>query len=103
MPDVIRLTGGAARSEVWLQIFADIFATPVQIPDGTELGALGAAIAAAVAQGEFPDYPKAVEKMVRFSKTIQPNPDRIDLYKAKYNRYNEVIEALDPVWKQLRG
>ena len=46
MPDVIRLTGGAARSEVWLQIFADIFQTPVQVPEGTELGALGAAMIA---------------------------------------------------------
>lgn len=102
MPDVIRLTGGAARSQVWLQIFADIFAVPVQVPDGTELGALGAAIAAAVAQGAFPDYPQAVEKMVRFSKTVHPNPDRIELYKAKYQRYNNVIETLDPVWRQLR-
>jgi len=101
MPDVIRLTGGAARSDVWLQIFADVFALPVQIPDGTELGALGAAIAAAVAAGAFADYPQAVQKMVRFSKTVHPNRDRIDLYKAKYQRYNKVIEALDPVWKQL--
>ncbi len=101
MPDVIRLTGGAARSEVWLQIFADVFGVPVQVPDGTELGALGAAIAAGVAAGSFANYPQAVGKMVRFSKTVHPKRDRIDLYKAKYQRYNKVIEALDPVWKQL--
>ena len=45
-PEVIRLTGGAARSAVWMQMFADIFQVPVEIPDGSELGALGAAVAA---------------------------------------------------------
>ncbi|MHC4743977.1 MAG: FGGY-family carbohydrate kinase [Planctomycetota bacterium] len=103
MPEVIRLTGGAARSEVWLQIFADTFGLPVQIPDGTELGALGAAIAAGVAAGCFEDYPQAVEAMVSFSRIIEPNPERIDLYKTKYQRYNNVIETLEPVWRQLRG
>ena len=37
----IRFTGGAARSRVWAQIFADVLGVPVDIPEGTELGALG--------------------------------------------------------------
>ncbi len=101
MPEVIRFTGGAARSEVWVQIFADIFQTPVQIPDGTELGALGAAIAAAVAAGCYPGYQEAVEAMVRFARTQEPDPSTKDLYDAKYARYRKVIAALDPVWKDL--
>lgn len=98
MPEVIRLTGGAARSNVWLQIFADVFQIPVQIPDGTELGALGAAIAAGVAAGCFADYDQAVQAMVHFSRLVEPNPDRAELYQAKYERYRKVIETLDPVW-----
>ena len=101
MPDVIRLTGGAARSDVWLGIFADIFQTPVQIPDGTELGALGAAIAAAVASGCFGSFEEAVERMVHFSRLVEPNRERAELYEGKYERYEKVIEALDPVWNQL--
>ncbi|MCP4455735.1 MAG: carbohydrate kinase, partial [Planctomycetes bacterium] len=98
MPDVIRLTGGAARSEVWLQIFADIFQTPVQVPEGTELGALGAAMTAGVAVQCFADYPTAVDQMVDLTRRIEPNPDLGALYKAKYDRYQAVIEALDSVW-----
>ena len=101
MPDVIRLTGGAARSQVWLQIFADIFQVPVQIPDGTELGALGAAIAAGVAQGCFADYAQAVEAMVHFSRRVEPQQDQADVYQAKYDRHQSVIETLDPVWAQF--
>lgn len=98
MPDVIRLTGGAARSDIWLQIFADIFQTPVQVPEGTELGALGAAMTAGVAVGCFADYPEAVGQMVHLTRRIEPNPDLAALYRDKYARYQAVIEALDPVW-----
>ena len=101
MPEVIRLTGGAARSQVWLQIFADVFQVPVQIPDGTELGALGAAIAAGVAQGCFADYAQAVEAMVHFSRRVEPNQDQADVYQAKYDRHQSVIETLDPVWTKF--
>jgi L-xylulokinase len=101
MPDVIRLTGGAARSEVWVQVFADVFQTPVQVPDGTELGALGAAIAAAVAVGCYPGYREAVAAMVRFARRQDPDPAKKDLYEAKYRRYRKTIAALDPVWKDL--
>ncbi|MCF7972637.1 MAG: carbohydrate kinase, partial [Phycisphaerae bacterium] len=98
MPDVIRLTGGAARSEVWLQIFADIFQTPVQVPEGTELGALGAAMTAGVAVQCFSNYTEAVKQMVHLTRRIEPNPDLAALYQAKYARYQAVIEALDSVW-----
>jgi len=101
MPKTIRLTGGAARSDVWLQIFADCFQSTVEIPDGTELGALGAAIAAGVAVGCFTDYYKAIESMVRFSKTVTPNPAASDIYQQKYSRYRKVIQTLTPAWKDL--
>ena len=39
-PEQIRLSGGAARSEIWVQMFADILQTPVAVPSGTELGAM---------------------------------------------------------------
>jgi len=101
MPDVIRLTGGASRSAEWVQIFADILQVPFEIPDGTELGALGAAIAAGVACGCFKDYNEAIGKMVSFSRRQEPNASMKGLYEEKYDRYKKVISALDPIWKEL--
>jgi L-xylulokinase len=102
MPKTVRLTGGAARSDTWMQIFADCFQSKVEIPDGTELGALGAAIAAGVAGGCFPDYHKAIESMVRFSKTVIPNADAGDIYQQKYLNYRKVIENLGSAWDIFR-
>jgi len=102
MPATIRLTGGAARSKAWVQIFADALQTPVEIPDGTELGALGAAIAAAVAAGCYRSYEEAVAAMVRFARRQEPNRSRKGLYDAKVARYHQTIRALDPVWPVFR-
>ncbi|MCX7044779.1 MAG: carbohydrate kinase [Candidatus Sumerlaeota bacterium] len=103
MPGCIRLTGGAAKSEDWTQIFSDCFQVPVQIPDGSELGGLGAAIAAGVAAGCFKDFRDATEKMVHFSRTQKPNPGRKAYYEEKYRRYKRILAALDPVWKDIRS
>ena len=102
MPATIRLTGGAARSEAWVQIFADALQTPVEIPDGTELGALGAAIAAAVAAGCYASYEEAVGAMVRFARRQEPDRSRKGLYDAKFERYHQTIRALDSVWTAYR-
>lgn len=101
MPQTIRLTGGGAQSKVWVQIFADCFQTPVEIPEGTELGALGAAIAAGVAAGCFANYREAIKQMVHFSRIQRPDPAQKDLYAAKYQRYQKVLEALHPIWKDF--
>ena len=101
MPERIRLSGGAARSEVWVQIISDIFQVPVDVPDGTELGALGAAICAAVAVGKYESYQAACDAMVRFSRSYTPNTDLADLYKTKYARYKTVLDALAPAWEKL--
>lgn len=102
MPETIRLTGGASQSQIWVQIFADCFQTPVEIPEGTELGALGAAIAASVAVGCYRSYEEAIEAMVRFCRLQQPDPARKSVYATKYERYKKVLAALDPIWKDLR-
>ena len=97
-PEVIRFTGGVARSEPWVQIFADCFQIPVEIPAGTELGALGAAIAAAVACGCYKDFPQAVAAMTRIARRHEPNPALAGVYAEKYARYQKVIKALKPIW-----
>jgi L-xylulokinase len=99
-PEVIRFTGGAARSKVWVQLFADCFQIPVEIPAGTELGALGAAIAAGVAVGCYSSYEEAVGAMTSIARRQEPDPAQKEIFAEKYERYKKVIAALDPIWTQ---
>jgi len=99
--ETICLTGGAARSNVWAQIFADVFQTPVEMPAGTERGALGAAICASIAAGCHAGYNDAVAAMVEVAGVRQPDPARKNIYAKKYDRYKRVVDALRPLWKDL--
>jgi L-xylulokinase len=102
-PERIRASGGATRSDVWMQIAADSLQTPVEIPDGAELGALGAAICAAVAVGIYPEYPSACAAMVRIARRFDPDPQQADVYRAKYDRYRRLLSALHPAWQDLKN
>ena len=93
-PEVIRLTGGASKSPVWVQMFADIFQIPVEVPDGSELGALGAAVAAAVACGIYDSYETAVAAMCRVARRHDPNPEMAAVYTQRYEHYLKFVEAL---------
>jgi L-xylulokinase len=102
-PSTIRLTGGGRKSEHWSRLFADVFQIPVEIPHGTELGCLGAAICGAVAVGIYDSYEQACNKMVVIDKTYQPRPELGDIYERKFNRYMELLETLQPAWGKLFG
>ena len=101
MPERIRVSGGAARSDVWVQMIADIFQVPVDVPEGSELGALGAAICAAVAIGEYESYQSACDAMVTFSRSYEPSAELSDVYRDKFARYKRALEALAPAWAEL--
>ena len=100
-PESIRITGGAARSKVWVQMFSDILQTSIEIPESTELGALGAAMCAGVGTGIFKSFHDAADRMVNVSGRIEPDPAMADVYDRKYARYHRVIEALAPVWNSF--
>lgn len=86
-PQAIRLTGGAARSPEWAQIFADICQRPVEVVAAEEVGALGAAICAAVAGGIHADLTTAIDAMSRIGRSHSPNPAYADFYDDRYREF----------------
>jgi L-xylulokinase len=101
-PAAIRMAGGAAKSLFWVQMFADILELPIETVTGVkELGALGCAMAAAVAAGIYKDYNEAAEAMVRISSPIYPDSKMAELYRSKYEKYTVLCEALDTVWHRF--
>ncbi len=99
VPASIRLSGGAANSDVWVQIFADTLQIPIDVIEDKELGAQGAAIAAGIAAGIYKDYNDGIEKTVTITKTVQPRPEYKEIYEKKYQTYRRVIEGLSGVWE----
>lgn len=100
-PEVIRMAGGPVQSAVWVQMFADVLGYPVETVDAKELGALGSAMAAAIAAGVYKNYEEAADKMVRISERVYPNLENTAIYQKKYEKYIAINNALDTVWEQF--
>ena len=98
-PSGIRISGGAARSRVWVEIFADVFQIPVEVSAGKELGTMGAAMCAGIAAGAYRDFPQAVEVFARVDYTCKPNPDKAKIYEEKFQLYRKLSGQLDESWK----
>ncbi|KAF8062764.1 ribulose-phosphate 3-epimerase [Scenedesmus sp. PABB004] len=90
-PDSLTLAGGATKSELWLQIHADVSNLPLRLTEVSDAPALGCAMLAAVAAGLHADIPAAAAAMVKVSRVVQPDPAR----HAAYARLKTVRHALD--------
>ena len=102
-PKCIRLAGGAARSAVWAQMFADVMGLPVETVEANETGALGCAIAAAVATGEYDSLEAAVENMTAVSRRYEPDRSVTGIYDRKYALYCKTIGQLDALWDDMQA
>ena len=96
-----RLAGGGSRSLVWSQMFADTIQVPMEITDGNELGARGAAIAAGIGVGIYHNYAEAVQEAVRVIRVHEPNPVNTPFYLARYAEYQRLVDVMREPWDAL--
>lgn len=97
------LSGGAARSKVWPQMFADILGIPIRTSLCSQTGALGAAIAAGVGAGLFPDLGHGVARMVKTAQSFTPSPRHKALHDRRYRLFLTLAELMEPVWDELHA
>jgi ribulokinase len=88
------MCGGATRSDLWMQIHADVSGIPIQLTKVADAPALGSAILAAVGAGVYGSIPEACENMVEFTRTIQPDMDRHEAYKPLLELYRDTYHQL---------
>jgi L-xylulokinase len=98
---VVRLTGGASRSIVWTQIFADVMQLPMEVPQGTEMGARGAAMSAGIGVGAYKDHYEAAKRAVEIVRIQEPNTERSEMYKNAYKEYMSLVGAMHDHWDRF--
>ena len=96
-----RLAGGGSRSPVWSQMFADTIQVPMEVSDGNELGARGAALSAGIGAGIYRDYAEAVQEAVSVVRVHEPIPANTPLYLARYAEYERLIKVMQAPWEEL--
>ena len=90
----IRLGGGGARSPLWRQIQADVYAHEVETVAAEEGAAYGAAILAGVGAGVWSSVDQACEAAVRVAARIQPKPNSALVVQQGYEKYRRIYPAL---------
>ena len=90
----VRCLGGAARSDLWLQIKADMLGIPVERPECSDASSLGAAMLAAAGAGTFDDVGQASEAWYRPSRVFDPDLKRHKIYEGVVERYLALYESL---------
>jgi sugar (pentulose or hexulose) kinase len=96
----IRLSGGAAKSSFFCQMIADVTSRHVVVPSGSEFGARGAALLAAVGIGWFASIADAAVFNSTPARTHEPNLELRPIYDAAYAIYGALRDALLPIWKR---
>ena len=96
-PRSARVSGGGARSELWLRIVASVLGVPLERTAAEEGAAYGAALLGGVAAGVFADVHEAVEATVRVTRTVEPEPAWTEAYAAGYDRFRALYPALRPL------
>ena len=82
------IAGGLTSNKLLMQIYADVTNRPLSIIGSAQGPALGSAIHAAVAAGEYSSIHEASQAMGRISEAVyRPDPDRVRAYDALYAEY----------------
>jgi xylulokinase len=98
--DEIRLIGGGAKSALWTQIVADVFARPIVRPAGYD-ASFGAALLAGVGVGVFDDALDAVRRCVRVLNIVEPKPEAVLTYENMFPLYRRLHDHLAETYAEL--
>ena len=81
------VAGGLHRNPFVMQVYADVLRRPLHVMDTEQAPALGSAMHAAVAAGEFADIAAAAEVMAKVRRDVwQPDAERADALRLALRR-----------------
>lgn len=96
-----KICGGGAKSPLWKKIIANVLNLKVDMIESEEGPALGGAILAAVACGEFESIEGAVSKLVKVTETIEPDEELVEKYEERYNKFKKIYPTVKNLYDKL--
>lgn len=92
------ISGGGSRSDLMMQILADVLDRPAQRAGMSDAAGLGAAICAAVGSDVHPNWDTATTQMVTPGTTFTPDPHRVTAYRDIARDHARITEYTDPLF-----
>ena len=94
----LKVTGGGAKNEVWMQILSDVLNTEIGQLDSTAGAVYGIALAAGCK--DMVSMKEMIHHTVSVKKIFVPREYNARLYEKKYQRYLKVYQALQSVYRE---
>lgn len=94
----VRGSGGYLRSQLMLQMQADLFGMPVHVPDIYESSLIGTAILAYKALSQIKTY-QELSDTIRISTVYYPDMKKYLIYQEGYQRFLDLCQHLQPLFK----
>jgi len=99
--DEIRAIGGGVQNDLWMQIYADVNATPfARVTNPQQATAVGAAIMGGVGVGIWDSYEDAA-KLVNISKRFTPEAEATKMYDQLYPIYKQAYPTLKDTFDKI--
>jgi sugar (pentulose or hexulose) kinase len=97
----VLVSGGGSRSDLMMQIVADVFGRPARRTTVNDAAGLGAAICAAVGHGIYPDWAQATAAMVTAGKGFGPQARASRAYQQINKVYAGLTSFTDPLFRSM--
>lgn len=88
----VLISGGGAKNPKWCNILSSVLNTPISKTSVSEAPALGVAILAMVAGGEYKSEVDAAKSIIKITDTYYPNASDSKAYDAFYEVYRRMYE-----------
>ena len=95
--EMLHATGGGAKSEVWMQMKADMLNIPITALKTVDAGTAGSAMLTGIAIGCYKNLEEAAACMVEKTGVYYPRAEMHEKYLDVYKRYRKVYEAVRPL------
>ncbi len=97
-----KICGGGAKSPLWKKMIANILNVKVDVIESEEGPALGGAMLAAVACGEYANVEEVAAKIVKVIDTVEPEAELVAKYEERYNQFKQIYPACKPLYDIIK-
>ncbi|MCC8180744.1 MAG: hypothetical protein LIP23_07550 [Planctomycetes bacterium] len=96
-PATVTAAGGAARSDLFMQLKADVLQRDIRVLANDEAGITGLAMICAVAAGHYDSYEQVVAAWVKARATVSPTTD----YARQYRNYVRMQTHMRELYREM--
>lgn len=97
-----KICGGGAKSPLWKKMIANILNIKVDTLASEEGPALGGAMLAAVANGEYADVSQAADAIVKVVDTVEPDAQLAKLYEERYQTFRKIYPRVKELFTEMQ-